>query len=108
MVTGQTVARTCQECGQPFQITPEERARLEQLAAELGWPALRLPNNCTPCRSALRSARYAVQPDQPDEWRRCWGCGVDFLFGGRDVAYFASRGWLAPNRCRDCRRRNPR
>ena len=99
--------RTCRECGHPFEITVAEQVWLQQLGEQNGTPVY-LPARCTPCRSALRAARYAVQPDRPDEWRRCVECGVDFVFGGRDRDYFASRGWLPPNRCRECRRRGSR
>lgn len=102
------IVRTCNRCTERFEVSVEEIAFLEQLAVENAWPAVRLPNRCAPCRSAVRAERYVVRNDQPDEWRRCRDCGVDFQFGGRDLAFFAARGWLAPNRCRDCRRRGSR
>jgi hypothetical protein len=107
-MVSEPIIRECRECGQAFEIGLEEQALLRELAAANQWAGWTLPRRCTPCRAARRRERLVVRADQPDEWRRCVDCGVEFEFGGRDKTYFAARAWAPPTRCRDCRRRAPR
>jgi len=94
--------RICADCGQPFAVTEDDVARLEQLTVE-GAP-FRLPKRCPECREARRQARYdVVKDDGTHEHLECATCGRTWFFGDRDRAYYASRGWTRPRRCKACR-----
>lgn len=98
------IRRTCVDCGELFDITEDERAFLGNVSAQTGR-AFVLPRRCLTCRRARRRDTYEtpVIDDGRDEHLVCGDCGVTFVFGGRDRAYFARRGWVTPKRCRDCR-----
>jgi hypothetical protein len=95
--------RTCAECGSQFEILPSEEEYFRATAARMGG-AWALPTRCLPCRAARRRARYA-EPVSPgrDEHLLCVQCFQTFVFGGRDLEFFAARGFSKPKRCRPCR-----
>jgi hypothetical protein len=104
METLQPVRRRCSDCANPFEITVAEQVFLQDLAARKDL-AFHLPNRCTECRRVRRRLQYAPAVDDTPttELLTCVECGASFIFGGRDRAYFASRGWATPKRCRECR-----
>jgi hypothetical protein len=101
------IVRTCRACGQVFTIDADEQRWFADLAARTGQ-AWQLPGRCFPCRKAARDAMLATVDDGQDEWLVCVDCNDVFQFGGRDRAYFASRGFAKPKRCRPCRQVGPR
>jgi hypothetical protein len=99
------VNRACRDCGQPFTIGAAEQAYFARLA-EGAARAWQLPVRCLDCRAARRRQREigSVLETEGDEWLTCCECGQAFVFGGRDRAFFAQRGFCQPRRCRPCRR----
>lgn len=106
VTTPQPIVRVCRDCCTVFEISVEEQAFFEQLAAVKYPERTRtwcLPWRCTDCRRARRHERLVVVDDGQAEERRCQSCGATFTFTARDKAFFAARGWAAPRRCRACR-----
>jgi hypothetical protein len=41
--------------------------------------------------------------ERKDKQIKCSDCGNDFVFTAGEQAHFASKGFVDPKRCRDCR-----
>ena len=100
----ETVVRTCVTCWQRFEIRDEEQSWFDELSKQKLRPMC-LPRECYDCRRRRRAEKFnvPVDPDAPDEILNCIECRMDFVFGGRDRQYFASRRFAVPKRCRACR-----
>jgi len=90
------VRLVCIDCGCSFTVTAGEQT------SRLAW---QLPLRCVECRKSNRAVRAAdgVFDDGTDVILSCVNCGHTFVFGGRDKAFFAARGYKLPKRCRPCR-----
>lgn len=98
------IRRVCRDCGETFVISPEEREFFAALACQYPDQPWKLPNACTPCRSARRRARETVTASIGDDVTlRCVRCGADFVFRSRDREYYAAQGFRFPRRCPLCR-----
>lgn len=97
----EAVVRSCIACGVEFETTVGEQAFLR----DLHGPDFQLPRRCLVCRAKRRHERYTepVSHQSEDEHLTCIDCGEEFIFGGRDRAYFARQGFSKPKRCRICR-----
>ncbi len=102
------IDRECRQCRRRFTVTAAELEFLHGLAQAQPDSAWKLPANCADCRAGRRRQQRApVVAAGSDEWLTCADCGELFIFGGRDREYLAGRGWVAPTRCRECRRARP-
>ncbi len=95
--------RVCGICRQPFTVSAAEWQYLHDVGVRRGWPEVRLPRMCTPCRRVRRLERFAAFDDGRDDVRLCVDCDRPFTWSSGEKRYYAERAYAQPRRCPRCR-----
>lgn len=93
----------CTDCDSDFLFSGEDRQRFD----ENGW---KYPFRCPECRQARKEARQngeqvAERPKFDALTITCKDCQSGFEFSAESQKHFAKKGYEAPVRCEDCRKK---